>query len=76
MSEQSIEQIKADGVNEFVCHMIEALEAGFMEGNTASLATIHRVMQNFCLDRYRVLLPSIKEQWGEETAKLAGYSGE
>lgn len=72
MSEQTKEQVKADGISEFVTHMIAALEAGFIDRNTASLAEIHRVMQNYCLDTYGVKLPHITDQWGEDTAKLCG----
>lgn len=73
MDEQSEKQIKADGINEFVCSMIDALETGFLDENSATLAEIHRVMQNFCKDRYGVELPHISEQWGEETARLCGH---
>lgn len=71
--EQTKEQIKADGINEFVTHMIAALEAGFIDTNKATLAEIHKVMQNFCLDAYGVKLPTLTEQWGEDTAKLCGF---
>lgn len=70
---QTEEQIKADAINEFVCHMIGALEAGFIDENTASLAQIHRVAQNYVKDSFGIELPHITEQWGKDVAKLCGY---
>ena len=71
---QTDEQIKADAINEFVCSMIGALDSGFIEENTANLAQIHRVMQNYCKDKYAIDIPHIAEQWGEDIAKLCGLS--
>jgi hypothetical protein len=66
-------QIKADAVNEFVCGMIGALESGFIDKNTLTLAQLHRVAQNHVKDTYSIDLPHITEQWGEDVAKLCGY---
>lgn len=76
MSKQTENQIKADAVNEFVCSMIGALESGFIESNTITLATIHRVAQNHCKGSYGVALPHIVEQWGEDVAILCGLNKE
>ncbi len=70
---QTENQIKADAINEFVCHMIAALDAGFVDTPNLNLATVHRVAQNFVLDRYGIELPHIAEQWGDDTARLCGY---
>ena len=67
------EQIKADAINEFVSHMIGALDSGFIDQNSATLAQIHRVGQNFVKDSYGIELPHITEQWGKDVAKLCGY---
>lgn len=70
---QTEEQIKADAINEFVCHMIGALESGFIGENTATLAQIHRVAQNYVKDSFGIDLPHITEQWGDDVAKLCGF---
>lgn len=70
---QTKEQIKADAINEFVCSMIGALDSGFVDSNSSTLAEIHRVAQNFCKDSYGVELPHITEQWGKDTAELCGF---
>jgi len=70
---QTESQIKADAINDFVSHMIGALEAGFIDENTATLAQIHRVAQNYVKDSFDIKLPHITEQWGEDVAKLCGH---
>lgn len=70
---QTENQIKADAINEFVCHMIGALDAGFIDSPNLNLAVLHRVAQNFVIDHYGIELPHIIEQWGDDTARLCGY---
>ena len=70
---QTREQIKADAINEFVGHMIGALESGFIDENTVTLAQIHRVSQNYVKDSFNIELPHITEQWGETVAKICGH---
>lgn len=69
---QTVEQIKTDAINEFVCTMIGAL-GGFVEESTITLATLHRVMQNYCRDSFGIELPHITEAWGDEIAELCGH---
>ena len=74
IADQTKNQIKADGINEFVSSMIGALESGFIVGNRPTLSEVHRVMQNHCSDSYGVKLPSLEEQWGDNVAELCGRS--
>jgi len=71
---QTEKQIKADAVNEFVCSMIGALEAGFIDTPNCNLAQIHRVAQHHIKDSYDIEIPHLTEQWGEDVAKLCGFS--
>ena len=71
-NEQSIEQIKADAVSEFVNSIMGALESGFIDENTITLAELYRVMQNHCKDKFGVEVPHISELWGEDTALWGG----
>jgi hypothetical protein len=65
-------QIKADAINEFVCSIIGAFEAGFVETNRPTLAELHQVARNHVKDNYGVSLPDIVDQWGKETAIACG----
>lgn len=62
-------QIKADAIYGFVNNMIDALETGFIDHANPTLAQVHRVAQNHCKDYYGIDMPSLEEQWGEETAR-------
>jgi len=72
MEKQSKNQIKADGINELTSLMIGALEAGFIQSNTFTLAQIHKIAQDHSKMTLGIDLPNITEQWGKETAKLCG----
>ena len=64
--------LKSNAVSEFVNNMIGALESGFVEENTLTLAQLHRVMQHHCKDNYQVEIPDISDLWGSDVAKLCG----
>lgn len=66
------EQLKSDAVNNFVCQMIGALEAGFIDHNSPTLAEIHQVARHHVKDNYGIELPNIVEQWGQEVAEMCG----
>ena len=70
---QTVQQIKAEAVMEFVNMLIDAFESGFIDENTLTISTLHRVAQNYCKDSLGIELPHITEQWGEDTAKLCGF---
>lgn len=69
MTEQ---QIKADAISEFVNTMIGALESGFIDSNTCTLAQVHQVAKHHIKDNYGIDTPNIVEQWGKEVAELCG----
>jgi hypothetical protein len=66
------EKIKADAVKNFVNLMIGALEAGFVDSNSPTLAEIHQVAKHHIKDTYGIDTPNISEEWGEDVAALCG----
>ena len=67
-------QIKADAINNFVSTMIGAFESGFVGKNNPTLSEIHRVAHHYVNDNFKVELPTIIEQWGEDVAKQCGFN--
>jgi len=67
------EQIKAEAVKGFVNLMIGALEAGFVDSNSPTLAEIHQVARHHIKDSYGISTPSISDEWGEDVAALCGF---
>ena len=61
---------KADAVMGFVNHMIGALDAGYIDDNCPSLATVYRSAQHFCKDKYGVENVALDKLWGKEVADL------
>ena len=68
----SFNKVKAAGVQDFVNMMIGAFESGFTKNNNPTLAEIYQVARNHCKDVHEIKLPTIVEQWGENTAKECG----
>ena len=64
------EQIKADAINDFICQIIGAREAGFIDSSMFSLAELHQVARNHIKDELGIPMPSLAEQWGAGTAEL------
>lgn len=71
-----IDEIKAEAVHDFVNMMIGALEAGFVESSSPTLAEIHQVAKHHIEANYGIDIPNIVEEWGEDVAKLCGLSGQ
>lgn len=67
------DKIKAQAIKDFVNSLIGAHESGFVDSNTLTLATLHRVAQNHIKDEYGINTPSLVEQWGEESAADCGF---
>lgn len=69
-AQQDDNQIKADAIKRFVSTMIGALEAGFVEDATPTLAEIHRFARHHINDNYGIDTPNISDEWGEEVAAI------
>lgn len=72
MTDFDVKKMKAEGVKYFVSLMIGALEGGFVDGNTVTLAQLHQVAKNHLKDSYDIDSADIIEEWGEDVAKLCG----
>lgn len=67
-----VESIKAAAVMNFIDTLIGALDAGFVENNKPTLATLHQVARHHVKDFYGLQYGDIVERWGEDTAKDCG----
>lgn len=54
--------------------MIGAYENGFVDSNTLTVADMYQTARNHIRDHYGVEMPNIVEQFGEESAELAGLN--
>jgi hypothetical protein len=73
----NIEQLskeKAAAIMNFVDLMIGAFESNFVDTNTLTLAQLHRVAENHCLDNYGTHFGNIIARHGEELAKECGLN--
>lgn len=67
-------QVKADAVKEFASSMVGALDAGFIDGNTFTVAQIYEVARNHIEDNYGIKIKTLSDVWGDDVAKLCGQS--
>lgn len=67
-------QVKAGAVKEFVTTIVGALDAGFIDGNTFTVAQIYEVARNHIKDTYGIETKTLSDVWGEDVAKLCGQS--
>lgn len=67
-----IDEIKAAAVMHFVDTLIGALDAGFVDNNKPTLATLHQVARHHVKNSYGQQYRDIVERWGTDTAKACG----
>lgn len=65
-------QVKAGAIKDFVNLMIGALDAGFVEGSTLTLAQVHEIARNHIEDTHGIKTKTLREEWGDEVAELCG----
>ena len=63
-------QVKADAVKEFVTTIVGALDAGFIDGNTFTVAQIYEVARNHIKDTYGITTKTLSDVWGEDVPKF------
>jgi hypothetical protein len=77
MNTEQISKEKAAAIMNFVDLMIGAFEANFVDTNELTLAQLHRIAENHCLDTFGVQYGNIIERHGKDLAnRCAGQAKE
>lgn len=76
MTEQELNQIKADAIMNFVDVHLGAFESGFVDSSELSLYSLHKSAQSHIVDNYSVSSQSISDKYGREFSEMCKSSKE